>query len=100
MQTLGLKIGSSRCRNFIDMNAVYGGFAANLVAEPVWVMNVVPVFGAPNTLHAIYDRGLIGVLHDWYVCIKFENFRQSKVLEILRCSWVFVLLCSACHDWV
>lgn len=30
-----------------------------------WVMNVVPVSG-PNTLPVIYDRGLIGVLHDWY----------------------------------
>lgn len=30
-----------------------------------WVMNVVPTSGS-NTLPVIYDRGLIGVLHDWY----------------------------------
>ena len=30
-----------------------------------WVMNVVPVSGF-NTLPVIYDRGLIGVMHDWY----------------------------------
>lgn len=29
-----------------------------------WVMNVVPVSG-PNTLPVIFDRGLIGVSHDW-----------------------------------
>lgn len=53
----------------MDMNSGYGGFAANLVSEPVWVMNVVPAFGVPNTLHAIFDRGLIGVLHDWQVSL-------------------------------
>lgn len=54
----------------MDMNAVYGGFAANIAAanDPVWVMNVVPAFG-PNTLHAIYDRGLLGVVHDWQVLL-------------------------------
>jgi len=30
-----------------------------------WVMNVVPTSG-PNTLPVIYDRGFIGVNHDWY----------------------------------
>lgn len=40
-----------------------------------WVMNVVPVSGF-NTLPVIYDRGLIGVMHDWY-----EKF-----------SWIFVEL--------
>jgi len=68
VQTLGIAIGSQRYRNVMDMNAVYGGFAANIAAanDPVWVMNVVPAFG-PNTLHAIYDRGLLGVVHDWQV---------------------------------
>ena len=42
-------------------------FAAALIDQNVdcWVMNVVPVSG-PNTLPVIYDRGLIGVMHDWY----------------------------------
>jgi Putative S-adenosyl-L-methionine-dependent methyltransferase len=30
-----------------------------------WVMNVVPT-SEPNSLPVIYDRGLIGVAHDWY----------------------------------
>lgn len=48
------------------MNALYGGFAASLMAtdDPAWVMNVVPA-SLPNTLGAIYDRGLLGVQHDW-----------------------------------
>lgn len=42
-------------------------FAAALIDLTVdcWVMNVVPTSG-PNTLPVIYDRGLIGVTHDWY----------------------------------
>jgi len=42
-------------------------FAAALIEQNFesWVMNVVPVSG-PNTLPVIYDRGLIGVMHDWY----------------------------------
>lgn len=45
----------------------FGRFAAALMEQNLdsWVMNVVPVSG-PNTLPVIYDRGLIGVLHDWY----------------------------------
>jgi hypothetical protein len=42
-------------------------FAAALIDQNLdsWVMNVVPVSGS-NTLPVIYDRGLIGVMHDWY----------------------------------
>lgn len=45
----------------------FGRFAAALIENKLdsWVMNVVPVSG-PNTLPVIYDRGLIGVMHDWY----------------------------------
>lgn len=41
-------------------------FAAALVDLKLdcWVLNVVPVSGS-NTLPVIYDRGLIGVMHDW-----------------------------------
>lgn len=43
-------------------------FAAALIENQLdcWVMNVVPV-SESNTLPVIYDRGLIGVRHDWYV---------------------------------
>ena len=42
-------------------------FAAALINQKFdcWVMNVVPVT-EPNTLPVIYDRGLLGVAHDWY----------------------------------
>lgn len=61
---LNLKLGSSSVRNVMDMNAGFGGFAAALIADLVWIMNVVPTY-TTNTLVVIYDRGLIGVYHDW-----------------------------------
>jgi hypothetical protein len=50
-----------------------GRFAAALhdLQIDCWVMNVVPVSGY-NTLPVIYDRGLIGVMHDWYVLCTFN----------------------------
>lgn len=56
-----------RYRNILDMNAFLGGFAASLVQDPLWVMNVVPVEAKFNTLGAIYERGLIGTYQSWYV---------------------------------
>lgn len=62
--SLNLKLGTAAIRNVMDMNAFFGGFAAALTSDPVWVMNVVPP-RKPSTLGVIYDRGLIGVYHDW-----------------------------------
>lgn len=56
---------AGRYRNILDMNANLGGFAAALIEDPVWVMNVVPVQAKASTLGAIYERGLIGIYHDW-----------------------------------
>ena len=56
-----------RYRNLLDMNAHLGGFAAALVNDPLWVMNVVPAEAKLNTLGAIYERGLIGTYQNWYV---------------------------------
>lgn len=56
---------SGRYRNLLDMNAYLGGFAAALVEDPVWVMNVVPVEAKINTLGVIYERGLIGTYQNW-----------------------------------
>lgn len=53
-------------RNLMDMKTNMGSFAAALKEKDVWVMNVVPEDGA-NTLKLIYDRGLIGTVHSWYV---------------------------------
>lgn len=105
-------------RNVMDMKAGYGGYVkASCVFDPFrqtyfnrgfffyvrfaaalldfnvncWVMNVVPVSGL-NTLPVIYDRGLVGVMHDWYepeytrlftVVFLYEN---NLVVERCRCE--------------
>lgn len=58
-------LDSGRYRNIMDMNAGLGGFAAALDSPKLWVMNVVPTIAEKNTLGAIYERGLIGIYHDW-----------------------------------
>jgi len=57
-------IGSTRYRNVMDMNAGLGGFAAALESPKSWVMNVIPTINK-NTLSVVYERGLIGIYHDW-----------------------------------
>ena len=54
-----------RFRNILDMNAYLGGFAAALINDPLWVMNMVPVEAEINTLGIIYERGLIGTYQNW-----------------------------------
>lgn len=61
---LNRKIKANTLRNLMDMKAYLGSFAAALKSKDVWVMNVVPEDG-PNTLKIVYDRGLIGAVHDW-----------------------------------
>ncbi|MED6220547.1 putative pectin methyltransferase qua3 [Stylosanthes scabra] len=58
----------------MDMNALFGGFAAALKSDPVWVMNVVPA-RKPSTLDVVFDRGLIGVYHDW--CEPFSTYPRT-----------------------
>lgn len=58
-------LDSGRYRNIMDMNAGLGGFAAALQSPKLWVMNVVPTIAKKNTLGAIFERGLIGIYHDW-----------------------------------
>ena len=60
------KISSDTIRNVMDMKANLGSFAAALNDKDVWVMNVVADDG-PKTLKIVYDRGLIGSVHNWYV---------------------------------
>ncbi|KAJ6838021.1 putative methyltransferase PMT11 isoform X1 [Iris pallida] len=75
-----------RMRNVMDMRAGYGGFAAALINQQMnsWVMNVVPVSG-PNTLPVIYDRGLIGVSHDW--CEPFDTY--PRTYDLLHAAGLF-----------
>ncbi|KAJ0789585.1 putative S-adenosyl-L-methionine-dependent methyltransferase [Helianthus annuus] len=73
-------------RNVMDMRARYGGFAAALHDHGVdcWVMNVVPISDT-NTLPVIYDRGLIGVVHDW--CEPFDTY--PRTYDILNAAGLF-----------
>ncbi|KAK4787059.1 hypothetical protein SAY86_010892 [Trapa natans] len=73
-KSLNLKLGTPAVRNVMDVNAFFGGFAAALWFDPVWVMNVVPSH-MPLTLSVIYDRGLIGVYHDW--CEPFSTYPRT-----------------------
>lgn len=61
-------------RNIMDMNSNLGGFAAALKDKDVWVMNVAPV-NASVKLKIIYDRGLIGTVHDW--CESFSTYPRT-----------------------
>lgn len=71
---LSSKITSNTIRNVMDMKASMGSFAAALKDKDVWVMNVVPQDG-PNSLNIIYDRGLIGTVHDW--CESFSTYPRT-----------------------
>lgn len=79
-------IGSGRYRNMMDMNAGLGGFAAALESPKSWVMNVVPTISEKNTLGVIYERGLIGIYHDWY----FSHPLFYSSLHLI--SWILLLL--------
>ncbi|XP_047340777.1 probable methyltransferase PMT24 [Impatiens glandulifera] len=72
--TNSLGINWSSVRNVMDMKAVYGGFAAALKDMKVWVMNIVPI-NSPDTLPIIYERGLIGMYHDW--CESFSAYPRT-----------------------
>ncbi|KAJ0966499.1 hypothetical protein J5N97_023416 [Dioscorea zingiberensis] len=81
---LGLKIRPNTLRNVMDMKANLGSFAAALKDKDVWVMNVVPEDG-PSTLKIIYDRGLIGTVHDW--CEAFSTY--PRTYDLLHAWTVF-----------
>lgn len=87
----GMGIDWSKIRNVMDMKAIYGGFAAALVSQKVWVMNVVPVH-APNTLPIIYERGLLGMYHDW--CEPFSTYPRSY--DLLHADHLFSRLKNRC----
>ncbi|XAR54847.1 hypothetical protein NMG60_11030157 [Bertholletia excelsa] len=84
-------IGSTRYRNIMDMNAGLGGFAAALESPKLWVMNVVPTI-AQNTLGVIYERGLIGIYHDW--CEGFSTY--PRTYDLIHASGVLSLYQNKC----
>ena len=59
-------------------------FAAALIDLPLWVMNVIPV-KEPDTLSVIFERGLIGVYHDW--CESFNTY--PRTYDLLHSSFLF-----------
>ncbi|CAH9065239.1 unnamed protein product, partial [Cuscuta europaea] len=83
-----------KLRNVLDMRAGFGGFAAALIDSnfDCWVLNVVPVSG-PNTLPVIYDRGLIGVLHDW--CEPFDTY--PRTYDFLHANGLFSIERKRCN---
>ncbi|KAM7485364.1 hypothetical protein LguiA_001373 [Lonicera macranthoides] len=81
---LSPKVSSDTLRNVMDMKASLGSFAAGLKEKDVWVMNVVPEDG-PNTLKLIYDRGLIGTVHNW--CEAFSTY--PRTYDLLHAWTVF-----------
>lgn len=85
-------IGSPRYRNVMDMNANLGGFAAAVHSKNSWVMNVVPTI-SKNTLGAIYERGLVGMYHDW--CEGFSTY--PRTYDFIHGNGVFDLYENNCN---
>ncbi|XP_010540274.1 PREDICTED: probable methyltransferase PMT15 [Tarenaya hassleriana] len=82
-----------RYRNLLDMNAHLGGFAAALVNDPVWVMNVVPVEASVNTLGVIYERGLVGTYQNW--CEAMSTY--PRTYDFIHADSVFSLYKGRCE---
>ncbi|KAL1217794.1 putative methyltransferase PMT11 [Cardamine amara subsp. amara] len=89
-----LKWKKMKLRNVLDMRAGFGGFAAALNDHKLdcWVLSVVPVSG-PNTLPVIYDRGLLGVMHDW--CEPFDTY--PRTYDFLHASGLFSIERRRCE---
>ncbi|KAI3665417.1 hypothetical protein L6452_44044 [Arctium lappa] len=87
----GLNISWSNVRNVMDMKAVYGGFAAALKDLKLWVMNVVNI-DSPDTLPVIYERGLLGIYHDW--CESFSTY--PRTYDLLHADHLFSILKKRC----
>ncbi|XP_043715964.1 probable methyltransferase PMT15 [Telopea speciosissima] len=82
-----------RYRNLLDMNAYLGGFAAQLVDQPVWVMNIVPAEAKINTLGVIYERGLIGTYQNW--CEAMSTY--PRTYDLIHADSVFTLYENRCE---
>ncbi|XP_047983383.1 probable methyltransferase PMT15 [Salvia hispanica] len=82
-----------RYRNLLDMNAGLGGFAAALVDDPVWVMNVVPNEADTNTLGVIFERGLIGTYQNW--CEAMSTY--PRTYDFIHANGLFTLYKGRCE---
>ncbi|KAL8141800.1 hypothetical protein V2J09_014832 [Rumex salicifolius] len=86
------QLGTARYRNIMDMNAGLGGFAAALESSKLWVMNVVPTL-ADNTLGVVYERGLIGIYHDW--CEGFSTY--PRTYDLIHANGLFSMYQDKCN---
>ncbi|XBH95177.1 hypothetical protein VPH35_085793 [Triticum aestivum] len=85
-------LDTGRYRNIMDMNAGLGSFAAVLESPKLWVMNVVPFIADTSTLGVIYERGLIGMYHDW--CEGFSTY--PRTYDLIHANGVFSLYQNKC----
>ncbi|XP_052108939.1 probable methyltransferase PMT10 isoform X3 [Arachis duranensis] len=72
------------CESNDDPDDVWFAAALHDLQIDCWVINVVPVNGF-NTLPILYDRGLIGVMHDW--CEPFDTY--PRTYDLLHASGLF-----------
>ncbi|CAM6085500.1 unnamed protein product [Calypogeia fissa] len=86
------ELGTDKIRNIMDVNTLYGSFAAALIDDPVWVMNVVSSY-ATNTLGVVYDRGLIGTYQDW--CEAFSTY--PRTYDFLHVAGLFTSESHRCE---
>ncbi|XAR50060.1 hypothetical protein NMG60_11004285 [Bertholletia excelsa] len=86
-------IDSGRYRNIVDMNAGLGSFAAAMQSSKLWVMNVVPTIAERDTLGVIYERGLIGIYHDW--CEAFSTY--PRTYDLIHANGLFSLYKDKCN---
>ncbi|GFZ03616.1 S-adenosyl-L-methionine-dependent methyltransferases superfamily protein [Actinidia rufa] len=86
-------IDSGRYRNIMDMNAGLGSFAAAIDSPKMWVMNVMPTIAERDTLGVIYERGLIGIYHDW--CEAFSTY--PRTYDLIHANGVFSLYKDKCN---
>lgn len=86
-------LDTRRYRNILDMNAGLGSFAAALESSKLWVMNVVPTITERDTLGVLYDRGLIGIYHDW--CEAFSTY--PRTYDLIHANGIFSLYKDKCN---
>ncbi|MCL7022965.1 hypothetical protein MKW94_013696 [Papaver nudicaule] len=86
-------LDSGRYRNIMDMNAGLGSFAAAIDSPKLWVMNVMPNIAEKDTLGVIYERGLIGIYHDW--CEAFSTY--PRTYDLIHANGVFSLYQDRCN---
>ncbi|KAL5072021.1 hypothetical protein RYX36_022908 [Vicia faba] len=89
----GMGINWTNIRNVLDMKSTYGGLAAALSKQNVWVMNVVPIH-LSDTLPIIFERGFFGVYHDW--CESFGTY--PRTYDLLHADHLFSRLKYRCKQ--